>query len=122
MTTVTIPSAADILVELHHRGIEISVLDEHFVLRSKGKAPDWLKAIIRQLRTELIDLLADPRRRWHEQVRVLLSTVDNPAVCEDLLHLFDEREAIASVDGGLDDHHAGQLAYETLVAHLKESC
>jgi len=122
MTAVTTPSAADVLVELHQRGIEITIRGEQFGLRPKGKAPDWLKAVMRQVRAELTALLADPRRRWQEQVRVLLSTVDNPAVCEDLIHLFEEREAIASVDGGQDDHHAGQLAYETLIAHLKETC
>jgi len=39
---------------------------------------------------------------------------------EELLHIFDEREAIAFVDGGLDDKAAGQVAYEHVQRELLE--
>lgn len=120
MTTAATPSAADILVELHQRGIEVSIRGDRFGLRPRGKAPEWLKGIMRQTRAELMDQLADPRRRWKEQARSLLATITDPALREDLQHLFDEREAIASVDGGLDDQSAGQMAYETLKNHLRK--
>ena len=118
MTTATIPNAADVLVELHQRGIEISVRGSQFSLRPPGKAPDWLKGVMRQLRAELTELLTDPRRRWKEQAEAVLTTVENPALREDLRHIFDEREAIASVDGGLGDDQAGRLAYEQVLAAL----
>ena len=119
MTVMTTPSAADILVELHHRGIQVSIRAEHFGLRPVGKTPDWLKVIMRQLRAELMALLTDPRRRWREQAEALIAERKHEE-CEDLLHLFAEREAIASVDGGMDDHKAGQLAYETLHNDLQD--
>ena len=118
MTTATTPTVADILVELHRRGVEISVRGDRFGLRPKGKAPDRLKGIIRQLRVELTDLLSDPRRRWKEQAEALLTTVDDPALREDLRHVFDEREAIASMDGDLGDDEAGRLAYEQIAARV----
>jgi len=118
MTVTTTPTAADVLIELHQRGIEITIRGDRFGLRPKGKAPEWLKGVMRQLRPELTDLLSDPRRRWKEQGDALLATVDDPAPREDLQHIFDEREAIASVDGGLDDDRAGQLAYRELAARL----
>jgi hypothetical protein len=116
MTTATTPTAAEVLVELHRRGIEIAVRGAQFGLRPKGKAPDWLKGIIGQLRAELTDILSDPRRRWKEQGEAPLATVDDPDLREDLRHIFDEREAIVSLDGGLGDDEAGRLAYEQLAA------
>jgi hypothetical protein len=116
MTTATTPTAAALLVELHQRGIEISIRGDRFGLRPKGKAPGWLKGVMRQLRAELMDLLSDPRRRWKEQAEALLTTVDDTDLREDLRHVFDEREAIASVDGGLGDDEAGRLAYRQLAA------
>ena len=115
MTAVTTPSAGDILVELDRRGIQIGARGDYFGLRPKGAAPDWLKAVMRQLRAELAGLLADPRRRWREQAEALVAM--NPDEDrEDLLHLFDEREAIAALDGGLGDQDAGRLAYQALRA------
>jgi hypothetical protein len=119
MTSVTTPSAADILVELDLRGIQVSVRGDYFGLRPKGKAPDWLKEVMRQIRAELAELLADPRRRWREQAEALVAMHPDEDR-EDLLHLFDEREAIAALDGGLSDQDAGRLAYQTLQAGMKE--
>ena len=119
MTAAAIPSVADVLIELHRRGIEVSIRGDRFGLRPVGKAPNWLKATMRQLRTELMTLLADPRRRWRQQADVLIAGRASEQH-EDLVHVFDEREAIASVDGGLNDHDAGQRAYETLCNHLRE--
>ena len=116
MTTATTPTAADILVDLHQRGVEVYIRGDRFGLRPKGKAPDWLKGVLKQLRAELTGLLSDPRRRWKEQAEALLTTVDDPDLREDLRHIFDEREAIASVDGGLGDDEAGRLAYRQLAA------
>jgi len=118
MTTVTTPSAADVLMELHRRGIEISIRGDRFSLRPRGETPEWLKGVIRQLRVELLGLLSHPRRRWKEQAEALLMTVDDLSLREDIRHLFDEREAIASVDGGLDDDRAGRLAYRELEDRL----
>ncbi len=117
MTTVTIPTAADILVELDQRGIQLSVKCEYFILCPKGRAPDWLKGVMRQYRAELIDLLANPRRRWREQAEALIAGCPDEDR-EDILHTFDEREAIAAVDGGLDDEAAGQLAYQQVLSEL----
>jgi predicted transcriptional regulator len=116
MTTATVPTAADVLVELHQRGVEVYIRGDRFGLRPKGKAPDWLKDVMGQLRAELTDFLSDPRRRWKEQAEASLTTVNDPDLREDLRHIFDEREAIASVDGQLGDHEAGRLAYEQLAA------
>jgi hypothetical protein len=57
-----------------------------------------------------------PRSRWREQAEALLATVDDPDLREDFRLVYDEREAIASVDGGLGDDDAGRLAYAELVA------
>jgi hypothetical protein len=119
MTAVTTPSAADILVELDRRGIQVSVRGDYFGLRPKGAAPDWLKGVMCQLRAELAALLADPRRRWREQAEVLVAMHPDEDR-EDLLHVFDEREAIAALDGGLSDQDAGDLAYQTLRAWMRE--
>jgi hypothetical protein len=56
---------------------------------------------------------------WRAMAEKLIK--DRPELDEEeLLHIFDEREAVASLDGGLDDHSAGRTAYETLQNHLKE--
>ena len=119
MTAVTTPSAADILVELDLRGIQVSVRGDLFGLRPRGKAPAWLKEVMRQLRAELVGLLADPRRRWREQAEALIAMHPH-GDRDDLLHVFDEREAIAALDGGLNDQDAGRLAYQTLQSWMKE--
>ncbi|TFG88606.1 MAG: hypothetical protein E4H17_02095 [Gemmatimonadales bacterium] len=62
---------------------------------------------------------SDPRRRWREKAEGLVAT-HVPEHQEDLLHVFDEREAIAHLDGGLGDSDAGQRAYEALCNHLRE--
>ena len=36
------------------------------------------------------------------------------------MYIFDEREAIASFDGGLDDQAAAQMAYEEFLRELAE--
>jgi hypothetical protein len=119
MTAVTTPSAAEILVELDLRGIQVAVRGDRFSLRPKGAAPEWLKTVMRQLRAELASLLADPRRRWREQAEALVALHPDEDR-EDVLHFFHEREAIAALDGGLNDHDAGCLAYQALRAALKE--
>jgi hypothetical protein len=69
------------------------------------------------LKPELTALLADPRRRWCEQAEALVAGRPDEDR-EDLLHVFDEREAIAAIDGGLDDEAAGQLAYQQVLSRL----
>ena len=39
---------------------------------------------------------------------------------DELMYIFDEREAIASFDGGLDDQAAAQMAYEAFLRELAE--
>jgi len=63
--------------------------------------------------------LVDPIPRWREQAEALVAGHPDEDR-EDLLHLFEEREAIASVDGGQDDYRAGRLAYEALNHRLRE--
>jgi len=118
MTTATTPTAADILVELDHRGILIAVKGEHLSLQPGSKVPAWLMEVVQQLKADLMALLAAPRRRWREQAEALIAGHPDDDR-EDLLHLFDEREAISSVDGGQDDHHAGQLAYQQVLSELR---
>lgn len=60
-----------------------------------------------------------PRLCWRRQAQALIGPRSDEER-EDLLHLFDEREAIASIDGGQDEDHAGRLAYDTLKNHLRE--
>lgn len=119
MTTDTTFNAASVLFELDRHGIKIAVKGDRLSLQPGSKVPAWLMEIIRQRKAGLLTIVADPRRRWRSQAEALIASrsADDH---EDLLHVFDEREAIASVDGGLDDDYAGQLAYITLKNHIQE--
>jgi hypothetical protein len=120
MTTMATKTAADLLVELDRLGIQATLKGERIGLQPASRLPADMLARVRDLKPELTALLTEPRRRWQEQTLTLLATVAGEEVREDLQHAFQEREAVGSVDGGLDDHQAGRLAYETLIAHLKE--
>jgi hypothetical protein len=115
---MTAPAAADLLVELDRLGICATLRGDRISLQPASLLPPGLLAAARDRKSDLSGLLADPRRRWREQAEALVAGYVGEDR-EDLLHLFDEREAIASIDGGLDDHHAGQMAYETLRSHLQ---
>jgi len=118
MTTMIVSTAPDLLVELDRLGVRAALKDGRISLRPAGLIPSGLLVAIRERKTELATLLSEPRRRWRAQARALLAPVTAPAVREDLLYLFDEREAIASVDGRLSDDLAGELAYRELVPRV----
>jgi len=112
-------TATALLIELDRLGIRSSIKANQISLRPASRIPAELLDDVCGSAAELMTLLENPRRRWRSQAEALIAgCLDED--CEDLLRLFDEREAIASVDGGLDGHHAGQLAHETLKNHLRE--
>jgi hypothetical protein len=119
MPGLTTTPTTTILVELDRLGIRTSIKANQVSLRPASRVPAELLEDVCESAAELMTLLADPRRRWREQAEALIAGYpeDDRA---DLLHLFDEREAIASIDGGQDDQYAGQLAYETLKNHIQE--
>jgi hypothetical protein len=114
MTTTTAPRAIDLLVELNRLGVIVTLKGDRIGLQPASRVPAEMLTAVRDHKVELLDLLADPRCRWKEQAEALLAAVDDPDLREDLRHIFDEREAIVSVDGGLGDDEAGRLAYEQL--------
>jgi hypothetical protein len=119
MTVTADRTPAEVLLDLDARGIVIDMASDRLRLRP---TPLLSREVIDQAqacRLGLMSLLADPRRRWREQAATLIAAYPREPQ-EDLLHVFDEREAIASMDGCLDDHEAGQLAYDTLCNHLRE--
>lgn len=118
MTTMPLTTAVDLLLELDRVGVQATLKGERISLQPASTLPAELLALARDLKPDLTVLLDDPRRRWHEQTSALLASIADDAVRDDLRHIFDEREAIASIDGGLDDDHSGQIAYETIVARL----
>jgi hypothetical protein len=114
MTTTTAPTAADLLVELDRLGVHATLKGDRISLQPASSVPADLLSAVRDHKAELLDLLADPRCRWKEQANALLTTGEDRALREELQTIFDEREAIASVDGGLGDNEAGRLAYGQL--------
>jgi len=116
MTMTTAPRASDLLVELDRLGVTVTLKGGRISLQPASRVTPDVLAAVRACRADLVTLLSDPRRRWKEQAEALLTTLDDPALREDLRHIFDEREAIASVDGGLGDDEAGRLAYEQIAA------
>ena len=118
MSAATAPTAVDLLVELDRLGVNVTLKGDWISLKPTSRIPDDLATILREQRADLAALLTDPRRRWKQQAVAILITVDDPDLREGLGHVFDEREAIASVDGGLDDDRAGQLAYRELAAWM----
>ena len=121
MTTMATKTAADLLVELDRLGVQAMLKGERISLQPASSVPAELIAQVRDLKPELAALLAAPRRRWREQTVALLAAVTDEEVRGDLQAFFDEREAVASVDGGQDDDHAGRLAYEAIGARLEEA-
>jgi hypothetical protein len=119
MPSLTAPNVTVILVDLDHLGVQASTKAGQISLRPASRVPAELLEDVCDLAAEMMTLLAAPRCRWRQQAEALIAGHPDDE-CEDLLHLFDEREAIASVDGGQDDHHSGQLAYVTLKNHLRE--
>ena len=116
MTTATAPRAVDLLVELDRLGVHATLKGDRIGLQPASRVPADLLSAVRDHKAELLVLFADPRRRWKEQAESLLAAVGAPGLRDDLRHIFDEREAIASVDGGLSDDEAGRLAYQQLAA------
>jgi hypothetical protein len=115
MTTMIVSTAPDLLVKLDRLGVHVALKGDRISLQPASLIPPDLLVVIRECKTDVAALLTEPRRRWRAQAQALLAPVTAPALCEDLLHLFDEREAIASVDGNLNDDLAGELAYRELV-------
>lgn len=119
MNITTTSVATELLVELAHIGVEASVKGERISLQPASRLSAEHFSFLCTCKAELMELLENPRLRWRSQAEALVVNV--PAHDrEDLLDMFDEREAIASVDGELDDHHAGQVAYKALLTHLRE--
>ena len=120
MTPTAAITAVGVLVNLGRLEVRVAAKGDRISLRPASRVTPDLLETVRDHKHELLVVLAEPRRRWREQAVALLRMLSDPALHEDLLHLFDEREAIASVDGGLGDHHAGLLAYRTLLNHTRE--
>lgn len=120
MTVAADRTPAEVLLDLDTRGIVIDVFGERLRLRPTPLVTDEVVGQVQACKSRLMSLLAGPRRRWRAQAEALI-TSRPPARHEDLLHIFDEREAIASVDGGLTDHEAGGLAYEELVGRISDA-
>ncbi|MCG3180933.1 MAG: hypothetical protein BIFFINMI_03298 [Phycisphaerae bacterium] len=117
MTGTTTVSPAELLVELERLGVTVTLRGERLSLRPGSVVPADLLEAVREQKPELIVLLADPRTRWRTQAETVLAEhIDIDRA--DLLDLFAEREAIASVEGGLDDDTAGRLAYHWLLTRL----
>jgi hypothetical protein len=115
MTMMTVSTASDLLVELDRLGVRAALKGGRISLQPASLLPPDLLVVIRERKTDVAALLAEPHRRWRAQAQALLAPVTDSALREDLLYLFDEREAIASVDGRLSDDRAGELAYRELV-------
>ena len=118
MTTMIVSTVPDLLVELDRLGVRATLKGGRISLQPASLIPPDLLVVIRERKTDLTALLAEPRRRWRAQAQELLAPVTAPAIREDLLYLFDEREAIASVDGRLNDDLTGELAYRELVPRV----
>lgn len=117
MTASVAMTPPELLVELERLGVTVTLRGDRLSLRPASVVPADLLAAVREQKPELIVLLADPRTRWRSQAEAVLADLDDERRA-DLLELFAEREAIASVDGGLDDDTAGHLAYHWLLARL----
>jgi hypothetical protein len=118
VTLKTSLAPAELLIELHRLGVSAAIKGDFLSLRPAARVPPTLLEEARCAKAEIMTLLADPRRRWRAQAEAVIRKVEGQDLRQDLLDVFDEREAIASVDGGMDDDAAGQLAYETLVQEL----
>ena len=120
MTPETALAPAEVLAELHRLAVRAAIKGDALSLRPAGRIPSALLEDARREKTGIMALLADPRRRWRVQAEAVIGKVEDQDLRQDLLDVFDEREAIVSVDGGMDDDAAGQLAYETLLQELEK--
>ena len=117
MITITRPTATELLVELERLGVTATVRGDRISLRPASIVPAELLAAVREQKSALMAVLADPQARWQSQAEVLVADLDGDRRA-DLLELFTEREAIASVDGGVDEDTAGHMAYQWLLTRL----
>ena len=62
-----------------------------------------------------------PSPYWSKRAAALLATIADDDQRVALRDLYDEREAIAFVDGRLSPHDAGRLAYDELAETVKKS-
>jgi hypothetical protein len=120
MNSTTLLTAGNLLATLHALGVEATPQNDQLVLRPKSKLTPEVIDALKTHKADVLTLLAAPRRRWRTQAEALVRDVALPEQCDDLLEMFDEREAIAAIDGGLDDQAAGHLAYVTLTEALQE--
>ena len=112
-------ATAGLLVQLTHLGVAVAIKDDRISLKPASQLSAEHLSFVSTCKPELMSLLQEPRRRWQAQAEALIE--NTPAETrEDLLELFSEREAIASVHGELDDHLAGQVAYKSLLARIQD--
>ena len=119
MSSKNTSTIAKLLVQLAQLGVDVVPKDGRISLKPASRLSADYLSFISACKPELMALLLDLRRRWRAQAQALIADVPTEDR-EDLLDMFDEREAIASVHGELDDHCAGQVAYKTLLAQLQE--
>ena len=108
-------TATMLLVELDRLGVRVSIKTHRISLRPASRIPAELLEHACESAAELMTMIENPRRRWRMQAEVLVAGHTDD-IREDLLHVFDERESIAAIDGGLGDEEAGRLAYEQVLA------
>ena len=119
MPRLIVTKAPALLVELDRLGIQAGIKAGRIRLHPARRIPSELLERVCGSAADVMAQIENPRRRWRRQAQALIA--GRPAQDrEDLLHLFDEREAIVSVDAELDDQQAGQTAYATLSACLAE--
>jgi hypothetical protein len=118
MTPTTMMSPAELLVELDRLGVVAALRGDRISLRPASVVPANLLGAVREQKPRLMELLVDPDARWRSQAEALLSRLADAEPRGELLEAFDERRAIAAVDGGLDEDRAGRLAYRELVTRL----
>ena len=121
MITETSLAPVEILIELHRLGVRVAAKDNTLSFRPASRAPPPLLEEVRASKAEILALLATPRRRWILQAEATIKKINDQDLRQDLRDVFDEREAIASIDGSLDDDAAGLLAYTSLGHRLTAS-
>jgi hypothetical protein len=120
MTSSPYLIAGGLLATLQAMNVEVEVRGDQLALHPRGRLTAKLVETLKTHKADLLTLLTEPRRRWRVQAEALVGSVAQPAQCDDLLELFDEREAIASVDGASGDDAAGRMAYEHLLEHVRQ--
>lgn len=103
---------ARLIVDLAKAGITLAVRGDKLIVN--GPQHLLTEHVLRQLKTHKAAIMPLVKVDWARRTAYLLNKVNDPDRRADLREQFEERAAIAEIDGGLPRDEAERIGYEQI--------